>query len=476
MEISKNIELSNQYVQPNIDLPKIISAQRTFFNEGATLSYEFRVAQLQKLYDLFLQYKEEILHLFDKDTRKSDFENYFSEYQMILSEIRFILKHLKQFMKKTRVKTPLLSKPSKGYIISEPLGVVLIISTWNAPVNLTFMPLIGAIAAGNCAIIKPSELAPTAEQFIIKLINKNFAPNFLYAVAGGATEIGSILQQRYDLIFFTGSTEKAKFILHAAAEHITPTILELGGKSPCVVSDKVNIPFVAEKIVLGKYTNTGQICIAIDYLLVHEHIVDALLQQIVRTIHNFYGTDIKKSKDYGRIINKTHFMRLTRLLEGQTLYFGGETDEQERYIEPTIIKLSNADNKLMSEEIFGPILPVFVYKDLNEAVDFIKQYEKPLAAYFFSKENKEIVHLCHRLSYGGGCVNDVIKHYFIRSLPFGGVAHSGFGKYHGEESFNIFSNKKAIFHSSWQCRLDPIVPPHGRFKRLKEYLMRLFLD
>jgi aldehyde dehydrogenase (NAD+) len=389
-----------------------------------------------------------------------------------LKEIDYIKKHLKKWMKPNKKKSPIFFPMSKNYELYEPLGVVLILAPWNYPFNLSILPLIGAIAAGNCVIVKPSEISSNTASVIQELINKVFGNDYIEVVQGGAEVAQNLLVEKFDYIFYTGGENVGREVMKAAAEHLTPVTLELGGKSPCIVDKSADDLKAAARIVWGKFINAGQTCVAPDYLFVHKDIKDYFLLLLKDNIEKFFGEKTADSKDYGRIINRKHFRRLEKLLEQGEKFCGGKVDEERLFIPPTVLKDLPEDAKIMKEEIFGPILPVFTYDHIDDAIDFINERPKPLALYLFSQDKEMEAKVLQETSSGGVCLNDVILQLASLELPFGGVGHSGFGRYHGKASFTTFSNNKAVFRQTNLFDLKFRYPPatEKKMKIVKKFL------
>ncbi|MEY3302129.1 MAG: hypothetical protein RLZZ139_501 [Cyanobacteriota bacterium] len=394
----------------SLDIQVAIAKQRTFFATGQTKDYNFRVAQLNKLSQLIKEHEQLILDAVYADLRKPAIEAFGSEVLVTLSEIKFVLKHLKTWMKPKKVGTPINLFPSSSYIYTEPLGVVLIVAPWNYPFALTIQPLIGAIAAGNCAILKPSEHTPYTSQAIAKIINDNFDPNFIIAIEGGIETNQALLAERFDHIFFTGGTAIGKIVMEAAAKHLTPVTLELGGKSPCIIDETCDLEITAKRIVWGKFYNAGQTCVAPDYLLVQKNIKPLLIEKLVTHVKAFFGENAQTSPDLARIVNDRQFDRLVGLLDEGKVLIGGNSDKSDRFIAPTLIDAVSPNSKIMAEEIFGPILPILEYDQLSEAIAFVNAQAKPLALYFFSSNKQNQERIIQETSYGGGCFNDIIMH------------------------------------------------------------------
>lgn len=441
-----------------------------FFNSGATLSHSFRTAQLKKLHQVIKTYEPRIYEALYKDLHKSPEEAYATEIGILYSEITFMLKHLRKWMKPTRVTTPLVLQPSSSKILKAPLGVCFIIAPWNYPFHLLMAPLAGAIAGGNCMVLKPSELAPHTAMLVEEIITKHFSAEYITVVQGeGSTVVKELMNQyRFDHIFFTGSVTAGKAIAQQAAAQLIPVTLELGGKSPCIVDETAAINTAAARIVWGKFTNAGQTCVAPDYILVHATQKEALVKAMIQKIADYYGNDPFHSPDYGRIINIKRFYTLQQYLQQGHLLCGGETAAETLYIAPAIMEAVHTDAGVMQEEIFGPILPVITYRTREEARAFIQQHPNPLALYVFSNDRTAQAYFTEQISFGGGCINNTIMHLGNPRLPFGGVAGSGLGQYHGKHSFDTFTRQKAILKTTtWP---DPSVkyPPYkGKLKFLK---------
>jgi aldehyde dehydrogenase (NAD+) len=442
------------------DVKSAIAKQRQFFATGSTKDWQFRTSQLQKLAQLIKDKEQEIMDAVFADLRKPPIEAFGSEILVTLSEIKYVLKHLKAWMKPQKVATPINLFPSSSYIYPEPLGVVLIVAPWNYPFALTIQPLVGAIAAGNCAILKPSEHTPHTSKVISQIINNNFDPSFIQVIEGGIETNQALLAEKFDHIFFTGGTAIGKIVMAAAAQHLTPVTLELGGKSPCIVDRECDLDITAKRIVWGKFYNMGQTCVAPDYLMVQKQVKPLLVPKLLSCIQEFFGEDPQQSPDLGRIVNERQFDHLVGLLtEGQILT-GGTYDRSDRYIAPTIIDQISVDSPIMAEEIFGPILPILEYDQLPEAIAYINSQPKPLALYFFSHNQQRQAQIAQEVSYGGGCFNDIIMQLGNPELPFGGVGNSGMGSYHGKASFDTFSHRKSILKNSFRFDLKWRYPPY----------------
>ncbi len=424
--------------------------QKVYFRSNATRSAAFRKESLRKLLAAMKSHENDILAALGDDLGKSRKEAYLSEVGLVESEIKAALKNIDSWMKPRKVRVPPALIPAKACIRPEPYGVALIIGPWNYPFQLLFSPLIGAIAAGNCVTLKPSEYAPKTSEAILELIGNTFDPQYISAVQGDAEFAAKLIDMNWDYLFFTGGIQTGKKVMSAASKHLTPLTLELGGKSPCVVDEQINLKVTARRIIWGKFFNAGQTCIAPDYLLVNENVVESLIPRLISTIEDFYGVAPEKCADYGRIINETHFERLNGLLDNQKIIHGGKCSKNDLFISPTLIGVDSWDNTIMQDEIFGPILPILTYKDLNDAIEAINSRPKPLALYLFSKDENVQKTVLERTSSGGVCINDTINHIVPHNLPFGGVGHSGMGKYHGETTFKAFSHEKSILNKSFR--------------------------
>ncbi len=423
-------------------IPNLVQAQREFFRTGQPKNWDFRLEQLATLKRYILEYQADILAAVKADLGRSEFEGYFEISS--LSEINLAIKQLKSWAKPQSVKTPIEQFPSTAYIQPEPLGVALIIAPWNYPFQLTISPLVGAIAAGNCAIVKPSELAPHTSAVIAKIIRQAFEPNYVAVVEGGIETNQQLLAEKFDHIFFTGGTAIGRIVMAAAAKHLTPVTLELGGKSPCIVDADVNLEVAAKRIAWGKFLNAGQTCIAPDYVLADRRIKSELIDLIQQQLQTFYGDNPIQSPDFCRIISPRHFDRLASFLDNGTVAIGGQTDAAARYIAPTVLDNITWDDAVMQDEIFGPILPVLAYDQLDQAIAQVNDRPKPLALYFFSNDTAKQNRVLAETSSGGACMNDTIMHIALAALPFGGVGESGMGAYHGKASFDRFSHYKSV--------------------------------
>jgi aldehyde dehydrogenase (NAD+) len=448
----------------------IVRKQRCFFDSGITKDISFRFAQLQTLKQLIVDYENSINQALVADLKKPLLETYTSEIAIIIKEINNTLRNLKKWSQPQVKAVSWQLLPAFGQIYPEPLGLVLIIGAWNYPVQLNILPLVGAIASGNCSIIKPSEFAPHTSQLLAELISKSFASEYITVVEGDVETNKLLLQQKFDYIFFTGSSATGKIIMTEAAKHLTPVTLELGGKSPCIVDCDINLQVTARRITWGKFFNAGQSCVSPDYLLVHKNIKQDLLESIAKCIREFYGENPAESPDYARIINQNQFHRLLQFLKGEIL-IGGESNLEDCYIAPTIINNVAWDDVVMESEIFGPILPVIEYTNIDEVITHLKSQSKPLALYLFSHNKSLQKRILRETSSGGVCINDTMKQLFAPSLPFGGVGNSGFGCYHGKTSFDTFSHYKSVLNRPSFFDLNLLYAPYaGKLAWLKKLL------
>ena len=444
---------------------EIVQNQRDFFYSDASKSVNFRINSLKKLYDVIFQRQDEIEEALQADLNKSGFEAYVSEVGMILDELRYTIKHLKKWTKIKSVGTPLLHFLSRSFIISEPFGVVLIMSPWNYPFLLTLSPLIGALAAGNCCVVKPSQYSKVTSAIIGEILAQAFPQEYVAVVQGGREANSELLGIRFDYIFFTGSPAVGHIVMESAAKFLTPVTLELGGKSPCIVDGTSDIELAAKRIVWGKFLNAGQTCVAPDFIIVQEELKESLEKMLLFYITKFYGEKPLENPELPKIINGKHFQRLVSLIEGtkssstEKIITGGIYDPVSEKVAPTLIENVLWDSPLMKEEIFGPLLPILTFKSYDNLIQTLKSREKPLALYIFSKDKKMQNRLLQSLSFGGGCINDTIIHLANPKLPFGGIGNSGMGQYHGKYSFETFSHKKSIIKKSNMLDVNLRYPP-----------------
>lgn len=432
-----------------------IQQLRTYFQSGATQSYDFRLNQLKRLKKLVLEHENEIYEALYTDLKKTKEDAWATEIGFFLSELNHTIEHLKGWMQPKSVPTNLLNQPSSSFIMAEPLGVVCIIAPWNYPFQLLLTPLVGAIAGGNCTVLKPSEFAPATAQIMGKIIQALFPENYILYVEGeGATVLPPMLtENRFDHIFYTGSTQVGKIIYKYAAEHLTPVTLELGGKSPAVISSDANLRIAARRIASPKFSNCGQMCIAPDYVLVPSELKDAFIKELIAAIQQFYGANAKESEHYGKIINDKQWLRITSYLSDGEIVYGGKSDRDQLFIEPTIMTGIHPNAKIMQDEIFGPILPILTYQSNEEALELIQQNPNPLAFYVFTENKTDETYWLTNVPSGGACVNNATLHITNHDLPFGGRGFSGIGGYHGKSSFDTFTHLKSVLKTpTW---IDP---------------------
>ena len=455
------------------EIQALLEKQRTYYRSGATIPIKFRIEQLKKLYTTVEKYQDEIIDALKSDLGKSHYEGFLCESGLVLTEISYMINHTKKFAKRKRVATPLAQFCSHSYKQPVPYGNTLIMSPWNYPFLLTLDPLADAIAAGNTVIVKPSAYSPATSKIVEKIIKECFSPEYVAVVTGGRAENTALLDQKFDFIFFTGSQAVGKEVLRRAAEHLTPAVLELGGKSPCIVDASANIGLAAKRIVWGKYLNCGQTCVAPDYILCEGSVKDEFVKATCSEIKKQYGENPLANKDYGKIINEKHFARLCGLLDQNKVVFGGNTNADTCQIAPTVMDNVSYDDAVMGEEIFGPIMPILTFDDFDAVVDELKTKDKPLALYLFTSNKKHIKRVTTELSYGGGCINDVVIHLATSNMGFGGVGESGMGAYHGKDGFDAFSHYKSIVDKKTWLDLPMRYQP---FKsKLYEKLLHIFL-
>ena len=449
-----------------MDIFGLVNKQRTFFMKGTTLEYAFRLAALQKLSAAITEMESEIVEALKVDLNKSEIEGFMTEIGTVQSEIKDAIRNLSKWMKKGKVKTPLMLFPAKCYTVPEPFGVVLIMSPWNYPFMLSISPLVGAIAAGNCAVIKPSAYTPTVAKMIEKLVKSCFEEAYCAVVLGSRKENTELLEQKFDYIFFTGSMAVGRVVMAAASKHLCPVTLELGGKSPAIVDETADIDLAAKRLVFGKYMNAGQTCVAPDYVLVHKSKKKELIEKLRQSIAHCYPKDASGAViDYPCIVNEKHFERLCGLMQGESIVIGGEADRARRSIEPTVLDNGSFDAPIMQEEIFGPLLPLIEYELLDDAINEIRRRPKPLALYLFSSDKSVWERIEKTVSFGGGCINDCLIHVSSPYLPFGGVGDSGMGRYHGKVSFDTFSHHKSMMNKSTKIDFDVRYRPYDEKKK-----------
>jgi aldehyde dehydrogenase (NAD+) len=452
-------------------ISELINKQREFFSSGDTRDPGFRIRQLKSLRKAVIENEQKIFKALRQDLGKPDLESYGGETGIVIHEIDYALTHLHSWARKIRVRSPLAYFPSKSYIIPEPYGVALIIGPWNFPFQLMLAPLVGALAAGNCALLKPSIAAPECSHVMAKIVSGYFDPAYVSLVEGGAETAQMLLEERFDYIFFTGGSALGRIVMTAAAKNLTPVTLELGGKNPCIVDSDIHIEFTARRIVWGKFFNAGQSCVAVDYLLVNKQIKEQLVNGIVQFAQDCYSPDPSRSPDYGRIVNEMHFDRLSGLLGCGSVVMGGQMDREKLYIAPTIIDGITGVEPIMEDEIFGPLLPIIEYNDLSQALEFVRKRPKPLALYFFSRNKQMQDRVLRETSSGGGCINDTAIHETITRLPFGGEGASGIGKYHGKFSFDTFTHERSILKSGFLLDNPLRYPP---YKNHLKWVRKLF--
>ncbi len=446
-----------------------IETQRDFFSTNKTKDPAFRLEQLRKLKQVISKYRQKIEDALWKDLHKSPEESYLTEISIVTGEIDNHIKHLKKWAKPKKVPTPLHLLPSKSRIIYEPLGLALIVAPWNYPFQLLINSLVGAVSAGCCSILKPSPYTPNIAQFMEEMLAEIFDTNYVATVQGNRDTNSFLFEQRFDIIFLTGSPYLGKIAMKAASKYLTPLVLELGGKSPCIVDAEANLDIAARRLIWGKLINAGQTCIAPDYLFVHQSIKDELLQKIIENIEKMYGKNIKDSRFYPRIVNTKALDRLAALLNEGNIIYGGDIDREERFIAPTIIDNVKPDFAVMQEEIFGPVLPVMSFENIDEVLDYVHAHEKPLAFYYFGN-NKKAKEILKKSTSGGACINDTLMHITNHHLPFGGVGNSGMGKYHGKDSFLAFSNSRAVVTTPTWIDLPLKYVPFKYFKWIEKIL------
>ncbi|MBE5732477.1 MAG: aldehyde dehydrogenase [Clostridiales bacterium] len=454
----------------NNDLTNLLDSQRKYFQSGATLPINFRVQMLKKLYATILKYKADIVDALYSDLRKSAYESYMSEIGMALTELSYMINHVRAFVKPKRAKSSLAQFPSKCYTMSSPYGNVLIMSPWNYPFLLNIGPLADAISAGNTAILKPSAYSPVTSALIKKMIDECFEPSYVAVVLGGREENSALLDLKFDFVFFTGSQSVGREVLRRSAEHLTPVVLELGGKSPCIVDSSASIKFCARRIVGGKLLNCGQTCIAPDYILCEKSIKDELVREIITQIKEQYGENSLDNTNYGKIISEKHFNRVCALIDKDKVVFGGRVDKEELRIEPTVLDNVSWKDAVMQEEIFGPVLPVLTFEKFDDVYEILKDKPKPLALYLFTQNKQRESYVMQKFQFGGGCVNDCIIHIATSEMGFGGVGESGMGSYHGKAGFDAFSHTKSIMKRKSKLELSMRYQPYD--KKHEKYLQK----
>jgi aldehyde dehydrogenase (NAD+) len=448
---------------------QLLEKQRIFFATGKTRNCAFRIEHLKKLRRVVIEKHQDIEDSLYKDLRKSEFEAFATEVTALIDEIDCAVENLEAWTKPVDVPSPPLFGQADSKYYYEPYGTVLILNTWNYPFVLCFKPLVGALAAGNCCIVKPSEAAPTTSKVLADLIRAAFDEEYCAAIECGVAGTTALLEERFDFILYTGSTNVGRIVAQAAAKYLTPTVMEMGGKSPCIVDKSADIERSVASICWGKLINSGQTCVAPDYIWVHKEVKNRLIEALKKQIRAFYGDDIKNNPDFGRIINKRHFERVCGLMKEGMIVFGGEIDENDRFVSPTIIDGITWDSKIMQEEVFGPIFPILTFERMDEVVTTLAEREKPLALYLYTTDKISEELIINNVSYGGGCINATLMHMLNTNLPFGGVGNSGYGSYAGRWSVETFSHKKSVLNRTLTDEPAPIFPPYlDHVKMLKQ--------
>ena len=455
------------------EINSLLDKQRAYYRTGATIPVKFRIEQLRRLYSFVKKYESEINAALYSDLGKSRYEAFMCESGLALTEISYMIKHLKKFARKKKVRTPLSQFASSSYVQPVPYGNTLIMSPWNYPFLLSIEPLTDAIAAGNTAIVKPSAYSPKTGEVIEKIIKECFRPEYVATVMGGRAENSALLDCKFDFIFFTGSQAVGKEVLRHTAEYLTPVVLELGGKSPCIVDKSADIKLSAKRIVFGKFLNCGQTCVAPDYVLCEKSIKDEFITEVKNQILSQFGKSPLENESYGKIVNQKHFNRLCSLIDEEKVVFGGERNPESLKISPTVMDNVTEEDAVMGEEIFGPIMPILTFDSFDSVIDNLKAKDKPLALYLFTSDKKQIKRVTEELSYGGGCINDVIIHLATSAMGFGGVGESGMGSYHGKAGFEAFSHYKSIVDKKTWIDLPMRYQPYKN--GFYEKLLKLFL-
>jgi len=451
---------------------KILNEHKKFFETGRTKNVEFRIQQLVKLKQALKAKEELIIEAMHQDLGKSRFEAFTTEIGVVYVSIGLLIRNLKKWVKPKAVKTPLIFLGAKSFVYYEPFGTALIIGPFNYPMNLVIEPLIGAIAAGNCAVIKPSELTPNVSKIIAKIVKESFEENYISVIEGDKEVTALLINAPFDYMFFTGSVNVGKIVMAAAAKNLVPVTLELGGKSPCIVDETANIDLAAQKIAWGKFSNAGQTCVAPDYVVVHKNVKTQLINSLKQCLEDFYGANPRENKDFSRIINTRHTERIRQLIDKEKVVIGGSFEIENRYIAPTILDHVQWDDKVMEDEIFGPVLPVLEFENLETVITHINSKPKPLSLYLFTQNKAVEERIINSVSFGGGCINDTFIHLGNPYLPFGGVGNSGMGSYHGKRSFESFSHEKSILKRRINIKFMMMHPPYDD-KKLR--LVRIFL-
>lgn len=455
-----------------MQIEELVKKQRDFFFSGKTFDITYRENALDKLEQAILKYEDRLYDALKKDLGKSRAESYMCEVGLTLSELRYVRKHVRTWSRDRRVLTPLAQFHAKSFTVQEPYGVVLVMSPWNYPVLLTLEPLVGALAAGNCCVVKPSAYSPATSGVMSELIKETFPEEYAAVVEGGRKENQSLLEQKFDYIFFTGGVNVGKLVMEKASANLTPVTLELGGKSPCIVDHTANLKLAARRLVFGKYLNCGQTCVAPDYVLIEQSIKNEFLGYVKKEIRKQFGKHPLQNPSYGKMVNRKHFDRVLGLIDREKLVCGGENSPETLKIAPTVLDEVTEKDAVMQEEIFGPVLPVLTVKNVEEAYAFVKSRPQPLALYLFTSDGQTEKRFLKEVPFGGGCVNDTIIHLATSHMGFGGVGNSGMGSYHGKKSFDTFSHEKSIVKKYTWLDLPMRYQPYGR---MKEKLVRMFL-
>lgn len=455
-----------------MEISGIVKKQKEYFKTGETKDLKRRLEVLRKLQQAIRMHEERLCRALEEDLGKSSSESYMCEIGLTLSELSCQIRHLKKWARPERCRTELTNFHAKSFTVREPYGCVLVMSPWNYPFLLCMEPMIGAVAAGNCCVLKPSAYSPATSAAIRELITEVFPEEYVAVVEGGRAENSALLEERFDYIFFTGGVSVGKYVMEKAAANLTPVTLEMGGKSPCIVDKTCKLKLAARRIAFGKYLNCGQTCVAPDYLLIDKSIKDKFLEIFADTVAEMYGRDAFANPDYGKIINQKHYERLCGLMEEDKVVFGGQKKPETMQIAPTVMDGVTTGDPIMQEEIFGPILPVLVYDDIRQAFDFVREREKPLAAYLFTGDKETEKLFLQQLSFGGGCINDTVLHLATSHMGFGGVGYSGMGNYHGLKSFETFSHEKSILKK--YCWLDMPLR-YQPYSKIKDKMIHIFL-
>lgn len=455
-----------------MDIKTLVQKQREFFNTGVTKNPQFRRKQLTRLANAIKKYEYKINQALKKDLNKSRMESYMCEVGLSLSEINYLSRHVTAWSRNKYVLTPLAQFHSDSFIKPEPYGVALIMSPWNYPFMLSIEPLAAAISAGNCCILKPSAYSPCVSAVIAEIVQEAFSPEYVAVVQGGRAENTELLEQKFDYIFFTGSVAVGKLVMEKASKYLTPVTLELGGKSPCIVDKDANIKLAARRIAFGKFLNSGQTCVAPDYLFIHNDVKEKFIAEFIGCVKKMFGDNPFDNKDYPKMVNKKHFDRVNNLIEGEKVIIGGTANESTLQISPTLLDNITPEAPIMQEEIFGPVLPIMTFRKLSEVVNYVTSHEKPLACYLFTHSRKTEKYILDNISFGGGCVNDTIIHLATSHMPFGGVGGSGMGGYHGKFGFDAFGHKKSILRKYTWIDLPMRYQPYSKFM---EKLVRIFV-